>query len=448
MKAPMRIKVKLALLAGDLILFSLCLLAGSYIRLGEISPLFGQYSTAWVLCLMIYPLSFYLTRSYEVQPEASSAENLRRPLLGLLIAAAATSLFFFFAPDVRFGRGIFAIANTLYVFVLLTWRLGVFIRLRRRSLSILLMGNPGAVEMARQLIREYSPLSQTHVWQPEAESGSTPDRLDPHGVPTAEDEFDLLILAGHSLDPSTLRKAAALRLQGVLVWNLPRLFSEFAERLPARYIDERWVATAEGFRSLNETSFQVIKRLVDISLAFMGLLLSSPLLALAAVLIKLQDGGAVFYSQERVGKGGKTFRVHKLRTMVGRAEDVTGPVWASRDDPRVTRVGRWLRKLRIDEIPQMWNVLKGEMSFVGPRPERPVFVEALQSKFAVYSLRHLVRPGITGWAQVRCPYAASEEDTLLKLEYDLYYLQNASMLFDIRIILKTISTVASGWGSW
>ena len=107
-----------------------------------------------------------------------------------------------------------------------------------------------------------------------------------------------------------------------------------------------------------------------------------------------------------------------------------------------------MRKLRIDEIPQTWNVLKGEMSFVGPRPERPVFVKALQSKYPVYSLRHLVRPGITGWAQVRCPYAASEEDNLLKLEYDLYYLQNASMLFDLRIILKTISTVASGWGSW
>ncbi|HXW14896.1 MAG TPA: sugar transferase, partial [Terriglobia bacterium] len=144
----------------------------------------------------------------------------------------------------------------------------------------------------------------------------------------------------------------------------------------------------------------------------------------------------------------KSFHVHKLRTMVDQAEDISGPVWALRDDPRVTQVGRWLRKLRIDEIPQMWNVLRGEMSFVGPRPERSIFVEALQSKFPAYSLRHLVRPGITGWAQVRCPYAASEEDNLLKLEYDLYYLQNASMLFDVRIILKTISTVASGWGSW
>jgi exopolysaccharide biosynthesis polyprenyl glycosylphosphotransferase len=308
------------------------------------------------------------------------------------------------------------------------------------------MGNPPAVEMARQLIREFSPLSRTHVWHPEGEVASTADGPDPPGAPNGREEFDLLILAEQTLDPSTLRKAAALRLKGVMVWNLPRLWTEFAERLPARYIDERWVATAEG--SLNQQSFQVIKRIVDVSLAFMGLLLSAPLLMLAAVIIKIEDGDGVFYSQERVGKGGKAFHVHKLRTMVGRAEDITGPVWASPDDPRVTRVGRLLRKLRIDEIPQVWNVLKGEMSFVGPRPERPVFVEALQSKIPAYSLRHLVRPGITGWAQVRYPYAASEEDAILKLEYDLYYLQNASMLFDLRIILKTISTVASGWGSW
>jgi exopolysaccharide biosynthesis polyprenyl glycosylphosphotransferase len=448
MQAPVRIKVKLALLVGDLILLSLCILAGSYIRRQEIWPLFGQYSTAWILCLMIYPLCFYLTRSYEVQPEASSTENLRRPLLGMLIAASAASLLFFFAPDIRFGRGIFAIANALYVVALLTWRLGVFVRLRRRSLTVLLMGNPDAMEMARELIHKFSPHSQTRVWQPEVESSHPSGRMNPHTLPAEEDEYDLLILAGQSIDPPTLRRAASLRLKGVMVWNLPRLWSEFAERLPARFIDERWVATAEGFRSLNEQSFQVTKRLVDICLAFMGLILAFPLVALASALIKLQDGGLVFYSQERVGKGEKTFRVHKLRTMVTGAEGDTGPVWASPNDPRVTRVGHWLRKLRIDEIPQMWNVLKGEMSFVGPRPERPVFVESLQSKYPVYSLRHLVRPGITGWAQVCCPYAANEEDNLLKLEYDLYYLQNASMLFDLRIILRTISTVASGWGSW
>jgi len=448
MKSAMRIRIKLALLGGDLVLLSASQAAGTYIRLGEVSSLYGRYGTAAVLCLLIYPLSLYLSRSYEVQPEASSAANLRRPLLGFVIAITAASFLFYFAPQLRFGRGIFAIANVLFGLFLVAWRLWIFLRLQRRRLNILVMGHPAATQTAQELIREFSPLARTQVWHPELEPQGTPDGLNGVEAYNGKDQFDLLVLAGHSLEPCTLRKAAALRLQGVAVWNLPRLFAEFAERLPARYLDELWVATADGFAALNETSFQVIKRLLDICMAFTGLLLTFPILALAAVLIKLQDGGTVFYSQERVGKGGKTFRVHKLRTMVGRAEDITGPVWASRDDPRVTPVGRWLRKLRIDEIPQMWNVLRGEMSFVGPRPERPIFVEALQSKFAVYSLRHLVRPGITGWAQVRCPYAASEKDNLLKLEYDLYYVQNASMLFDLRIILKTISTVASGWGSW
>ena len=149
----MQVKIKLALLGGDLVLISLSLALGTYLHFGYPILPTEEYGTAWILSLTIYPLSLYLTRSYEVQPEASSAENLRRPLLGLLIAAAALSLFFFFAPEVRFGRGVFAIANTLLVLFLLIWRLWIFLRLRRRSLNVLLMGNPQAVEMAGQLIR-------------------------------------------------------------------------------------------------------------------------------------------------------------------------------------------------------------------------------------------------------------------------------------------------------
>lgn len=447
MKASLQTKTKLALLTGDLVLLTISLALGTYVRIGQLWFSFEENSLATALCLMGYPLSLYLTRAYEVQPEASSAENLRRPLLGLLFAAIATSFFFYFAPAYRFARGIFAVANVLFALFMVVWRLWFFLRLRRRSLTVLIMGNPAEADTARQLIRQFSPSSRIHTWRPEADSQGSPASLAPNGVPGATEDLDLLILAGASLDQATMRKAAAYRVEGVIVWNLLRLFSEFAERLPAQYLDERWLATAEGFHSLNEQSFQIIKRLVDITLALGGLILTSPLLLMVAVLIKLQDGGAVIYSQERVGQRGETFRVHKLRTMVGDAEEDTGPVWASPGDPRATRVGRWLRRLRIDEIPQMWNVLKGEMSFVGPRPERPLFVAALQRKYAVYALRHLLRPGITGWAQICCPYAASEEDTLLKLEYDLYYLQNASLLFDLRIMLKTISTVISASGS-
>ena len=214
MRASLRVKIKLILLAGDLVVLMLCLAAGTYIRLSDFESLNDQYSTAAFLCLLIYPLCLYLSRSYEVQPEASSAENLRRPFLGWLIAVTVCSFLFYFAPDVRFGRGIFAIANILLVFALLGWRLGVFLRLRRRSLAILLMGNSAAVETAQQLIREFSPLSQTQVWQPGPEPEGTPDHLNPHGEQPGEDEFDLLVLAGHSVDPSTLRMAAALRLRG------------------------------------------------------------------------------------------------------------------------------------------------------------------------------------------------------------------------------------------
>jgi len=445
MKAHAQIRTKLAFLTGDLILLTLSLGLGNIIRYGRDVIFDENKGLATLLCLIVYPLGLYLTRAYEVRPEASSTENLRRPLMGWLIAAAAVSFFFYFAPTYRFGRGVFVIANALYAPILILWRLWYFLRLRRRSLSILLMGSSSAVKTACPLIHEFSPSSGVEIWSPEAEAEGNPPAFDANGIHDSKARFDLLVLAGH--DTATLRKAAMIRLQGVPVWNLPRLFSEFAERLPAQYLDERWLATADGFLSINDRSFQVVKRVMDVALAFAGLVLASPLLIVAAIAIKLQDGGKVIYSQERVGLRGKVFRIHKLRTMIGRAEGETGPVWATPRDCRVTPVGRWLRKLRVDEIPQMWNVLRGEMSFVGPRPERAMFVDDLQAKYAVYSLRHLVRPGITGWAQIRCPYAANEGDNLLKLEYDLYYVQNASMLFDIRIVLKTIPIVMSAWGS-
>ena len=200
MKAPVRIKIKLVLLAGDLLVLFLSLAGGAYIRLSEISSLSERYSTAAILCLLIYPLSLYLSRSYEVQPEASSTENLSRPLLGLLIAATACSFLFYFAPDLRFGRGIFAIANVLLILLISAWRFGIFLRLRHQNLSILIMGAPAEVEVARQLIREFSPAIEPQVWQSNGESGNLPDLLDPNGTQAGEREFDLLVLAGHAVD--------------------------------------------------------------------------------------------------------------------------------------------------------------------------------------------------------------------------------------------------------
>jgi exopolysaccharide biosynthesis polyprenyl glycosylphosphotransferase len=189
------------------------------------------------------------------------------------------------------------------------------------------------------------------------------------------------------------------------------------------------------------------KRVFDLVMSTVLLVCTAPLLALLAVAIKLDSDGPVFYSQERTGRGGKTYRVHKLRTMHKDAEKLSGPVWASQKDPRVTRVGAFLRKTRLDEIPQVFAVFRGDMSFVGPRPERPFFVQQLKTQIPFFGLREAVKPGITGWAQIRYPYGSSVDDAKAKLEYDLYYVEHQSLFLDLAICFHTAKTVLFGRGA-
>jgi exopolysaccharide biosynthesis polyprenyl glycosylphosphotransferase len=188
------------------------------------------------------------------------------------------------------------------------------------------------------------------------------------------------------------------------------------------------------------------KRLIDLLLSTAGLVVLAPLFALVGALIKLESDGPMFFRQMRVGLRGQPYMMWKFRSMRCDAEE-EGARWAAVEDPRITQVGRWLRKWRIDELPQLINVLKGEMSLVGPRPERPVFVQELRSSIPYYDLRHTVRPGITGWAQIRFRYAASPQDTHVKLQYDLYYLKNLSLELDLRILLETVRVVLTGQGA-
>ncbi|MDM7925130.1 MAG: undecaprenyl-phosphate glucose phosphotransferase [bacterium] len=189
-----------------------------------------------------------------------------------------------------------------------------------------------------------------------------------------------------------------------------------------------------------------VKRLLDFGFSLLALTAALPVCLLVAIAIKIDSKGPVIYSQERVGRNGRHFRVYKFRSMVRDAEKHSGPVWAKKNDPRVTAVGRVLRKLRLDEIPQLWNVLKGDMSIVGPRPERPYFVEKLKKIYPLYSRRLLVRPGLTGWAQVKGRYDETIEDVKNKLEYDLYYLENMSLRMDLKIVLSTVAIVLGGKG--
>jgi exopolysaccharide biosynthesis polyprenyl glycosylphosphotransferase len=189
------------------------------------------------------------------------------------------------------------------------------------------------------------------------------------------------------------------------------------------------------------------KRLVDVFVSAVGLLLSAPITLITVLAIKLESPGTVLYYQERVGRNEKIFTIYKLRSMVANAEATGCPVWAAKEDPRITRVGRLIRKLRIDEIPQMFNVLKGDMSFVGPRPERPEFVQTLTTKIPYFELRHSVKPGITGWAQICYPYSDNEQGSMEKLQYDLYYIKHMSVVFDLQIIFETLKVVFWGNGA-
>jgi len=228
------------------------------------------------------------------------------------------------------------------------------------------------------------------------------------------------------------------KMRGIAVEEGIHFYEHLTGRLEVESLHPSILIFSEGFKKSKLTMWT--KRTTELALSLIGLSLLSPIVLVISVLIKIDSRGPVFYKQERVGEKGKIFKLLKFRSMVENAE-ANGPVWAEEDDKRITRVGRWMRKWRLDEIPQMFNVLKGDMSFVGPRPERFFFVEQLRAEIPFYDQRFYVKPGVTGWAQIKYPYGASKQDSLEKLKYDLYYIKNLSLLYDLIVIFETIKVV-------
>jgi sugar transferase (PEP-CTERM system associated) len=236
-----------------------------------------------------------------------------------------------------------------------------------------------------------------------------------------------------------------LRLAGVKVEEATSWLEKISGRIEVEQLNPSWLIFAEGFRFSG--FFRLVRRLVNFSAALVALLFSLPLIPFIVLAVKLSSPGPALYRQQRVGRGGKIFYCYKFRTMRKDAEADTGATWALDNDPRITRVGRFLRLTRLDEIPQLWCVFKGDMHFVGPRPERPEFVEWLSQEIPYYGVRHMVRPGITGWAQVQYKYGNTVEDAREKLQYDLFYIKNASLGLDLLIMFQTIKIVVLGHGA-
>jgi sugar transferase (PEP-CTERM system associated) len=235
------------------------------------------------------------------------------------------------------------------------------------------------------------------------------------------------------------------KFSGIEVIDAPTFYEEITGKLMLENTTPSWFIFSNGFKMTSTWRFY--KRTLDVICSLIGIVLTLPILPFIALLIRMDSRGPVFFQQERVGELEEKFVLYKFRTMRQDAENGTGAVWAQKNDPRITRVGRILRKTRIDELPQLYNVLKGDMSFVGPRPEREEFVDELKKVIPFYSERHFVKPGITGWAQVRYSYGASVEDAVEKLRYDLYYIKNISPSLDILIMIETAKVMLFGRGS-
>ena len=401
-------------------------------------------------------LLFYITDLYNLRRDQHSDETAALVVLDVAIAAAFLTLSFYFYPRWGFGRSFFVnlFLGTpgLVMMGRLLWS-HLYGALTHPSTMAVLGDGPGMEELSR--VASEHKLRVVNL--PMVTNGDLPNAPEdpPILLRDASDKLqetvmslqpDIIVLKpSASLDSSTARTLIDARFSGVTVLDFPTAFQMLSGKLPLNHMDGQWFLSAHGFQFFESSIAVRLKRLLDLGLAFALLLITSPLLPFIALGVKLSSKGPALYIQGRIGLNGRTFRLLKFRTMSVGA-DAAGP-WTMKNDPRVFPFGRLLRVTRLDELPQLINVLKGDMSFVGPRPESIVLVNLYNSEIPYYNLRSAVRPGLTGWAQVNYPYGSSVEDAVEKLKYDLHYIQHLSLLFDVQIVLRTFRTVLGRQGS-
>lgn len=458
-KAPLVARsqaVAVLLLLGDLLGLWLCWEAASWLRHRQFLDLSDPF---FYLLSGLVISAFYLAEAY--RPETQIV-GLRAPfrivLSGVIVAGVIASLIYLFGvwgTRAFVGRGVWLPGLILF----LTWAavqriwMAAWLQSRTEQRSWLILGlDENALQFVQASI-EQNALSRFVVLTAEEPQVTRIERTGLTCVSRIE-EFPnwskriwsgILISTDLELSDRQVRQLMDLRLQGIPVYRLPDFYETLWYKLPADLLKDDWFAFSAGFNLLPNGINSRFKRLFDIAFTGTLLVLLAPLMLLTAVIIKLESRGPVFYSQMRTGLNRQPFRVYKFRSMRQDAEKL-GIQWAKERDPRITRVGYWLRLTRIDELPQLWNVLRGDMSLIGPRPERPEFDVQLAEAIPYYNIRYLVKPGITGWAQVMYPYGASVEDAYEKLAYDLYYIKNYSIWLDLAIAFKTLRVVLLGKG--
>jgi sugar transferase (PEP-CTERM system associated) len=438
---------------GEGILIYIAVLTAALLRFGtmDIALLSGEILGKALLITVTCQAALYYNDLYVLKVTDTHLELGLRLTKAMGVASIVLAIVYYFIPSVMMGRGIFFISLVFLVFLIVPWRYAYNWVLKKKMFSerVIILG---LGELSRQIIDEIKDRSDCGYQIVGVTTAGSPSRMNsPSDVPFFSMKGTICEMARQlgatkiivAMDEKRqllpTDELLHCRTEGIRVLQGETLYEELTGKLFVEKLNPSWLIFSDGFHKSSITRFT--KRVTGLVLATIGLLFSAPLMALIALAIKLDSKGPVFFGQNRCGASGRTFELLKFRSMIDEAEADGNPRWATDDDWRVTRVGKIIRKYRMDELPQLWNVVKGDMSFVGPRPERPEFVEELKKVIPYYSERHTVKPGITGWAQVWYRYGASVDESLEKLKYDLFYVKNMSLAMDLMIMFQTIKTV-------
>jgi len=399
--------------------------------------------------LIVYSLILYIFDLYNIKYRQSRLNFLIMYTAAYLVIAILLATFFYLFPKISFGRGIWLIQIGLSYFFIGVGHLFFITVLNKRipKKKFVIVGDSNDVATIVKILRQSEYCDIIGYIGPKKDFGiinlGEYRNLDNIVNLTRP---DAIIVSERSLVKGDIeRKILRAKMKGIYIYDIPELVEMIHENLPVEFINDYWLIF-NSFRGIHTNEYNKrFKRIFDIVIAIAGLIISSPFMFIAAVIIKLESPGPIFYRQIRVGINENLFTIFKFRSMVQNAE-LHGAVWAKEKDTRTTRFGSFIRKVRIDELPQFFNILRGEMTLIGPRPERPEFVETLKKDIPYYSLRHMIKPGVTGWAQINYPYGASVQDAKNKLEYDLYYMKHLSPGLDLIILFRTIRTMLFGQG--
>ena len=444
----------LVLLTCEAVLVYACFTLATVLRLGADSYLTLNYENGWIKILTVTIcciLCSYYFDLYAPQRFGSRTEIYFRLLLVVGVMSFILAALIYAVPAFAIPNDVFLIGLAMLTLTLVIWRACYQWLMKQPVLRerVYVIGDGVQAQHVVNAIRSRSDLGMELVgWAGGVACGSNTheavsDQIRVLGNRVPVDRVILGLSDRRGAMP--VRELLDLRLNGIKIEDASSLLEKTEGKIELDGLHPSALLFAEGFK-LN-ASFMFVRRVISFLVALTALLICLPVIPIVALLVKLTSPGPVFFRQERVGRKGEIFSVNKFRTMRQDAEAGTGAVWAGKNDPRVTTIGRFLRKTRLDEIPQLWNVLKGDMGFVGPRPERPEFVQWLTEKIPYYNLRHIIRPGLTGWAQVRYQYGASLAETKVKLEYDLYYIKHMSLALDMFIMFETVKTVVLRRGS-